>query len=91
MYSITGGLLDGRRCHNLLKEKNMSDLTSFLENNGLNQFIDYVFCFMALKEMVHHCFGMNLIPGYEFKIKTFVDCYNKLNIPKTPKFHMIGR
>ena len=57
-----------QRFQSLLREKTMQDLSIWLEKNGLNQFLDFTYAMMALSELKHSAFGMQLLPGWEFKV-----------------------
>lgn len=35
------------------------------------------------------CFSFELVEGYEEDINKFTECWEKLNLPKTPKYHIV--
>ena len=76
-------------CQRLLLEKNLHALIEWLDSNDMGQLKDFVYALLALNEMKHYCFSLELLPGWQFKLQMFVMAYEKLNIARTPKFHII--
>lgn len=51
--------------------------------------INYAQALNDLRNVVHECFGMKLLPSYKDSIEKFQKSYELLNLPVTPKIHAI--
>ena len=77
-----GGQFIGNDCKKLLTS------TEKIENPS-GMVINYVNAFQRFNDVVHACYGDELMDDYGQKIKKFALAYNKLQINITPKIHAV--
>lgn len=70
----------GRHCRALLSKHGV------LMEAGLTEYAD---CMEKLLSVVQKCFGFNLEDGYRNVIQEFCSSWTTLNLPVTPKFHIL--
>ena len=83
-------------CQRLLLEKNLHAMMEWLDANDMEQLKDFVFALLALKELKHAMFSLELLPGWQYRLSAFINAYEKLCGPQshvqlTPKFHIIKK
>ena len=78
-----GGKFEGNDCRKLLRKL---DILRELCPQEYEQFIE---TFAQFDEVVHSCYGNDLLPGYEQNILSFKDEFLKLRISVTPKVHAV--
>lgn len=49
----------------------------------------FIKLFSDLNDVVHYCFGIDLIPEFQSKIEIFKQTYRSLNLKETPKAHAL--
>ena len=77
-----GGQFIGNDCKKLLTS------TEKIENPS-GMVINYVNAFQRFNDVVHACYGDELMDDYGQKIRKFALAYNKLQINITPKIHAV--
>ena len=78
-----GGKFEGNDCRKLLN--NVHKLRELCPPN----FSQFVETFDKLNDVVHSCFGNNLLPDYDLNINDFKNSFMRLNINVTPKVHTV--
>ena len=78
-----GGKFEGNECRKLLD--NVHKLTELCPAD----FSPYVDAFEKLNDVVHSCYGNDLLPDYDLNINDFKDAFLQLKISVTPKVHAI--
>ena len=81
-----GGSFEGNDSRALLKKVNRLE-ELYPANNLKAQ--KYSVAFNALNEVVGACYGFDLHPDFEGKIKKFTEAYLELKISVTPKIHAV--
>lgn len=76
-----GGAFTGNSAQSLLKH------TDCLMQMGCP--IQYINAFVDFNQVVQSCFSKELHPDYQSKIKKFIESYKHINVPITPKIHII--
>ena len=78
-----GGQFEGNDCRKLLKNVHQ------LETLCPSEFSQFVETFTKFDEVVHSCYGNELLPNYDLRISEFMNEYMKLSISVTPKVHAV--
>ena len=78
-----GGQFEGNECRKLL------DNVHKLRELCPPQLRQYVETFDKLNDVVHSCYGNDLLPDYDLNIDEFKNDFLQLNISVTPKIHAI--
>ena len=84
MERYHGGTFSGNDCITLLE--NIDKL--MIESYNCSEY-GFINTFVALKRVVHACFGYNLRPDYKEKIQEFRLAVQGIGIRITPKLHVI--
>ena len=84
--SYHGGAFTGNSAKKLLNNISKREEIAEEEMEICQPFID---AFKAFEKVVDACFGMELTDGFQNSIQEFHDAYMKLNIPVTPKVHVV--
>lgn len=84
--SYHGGSFTGNSAKKLLKNINKLEEIAEEEMEVCQSFVD---AFKSFEKVVDACFGMDLTDGFQASIQEFHNAYKKLNIPVTPKVHVV--
>ena len=78
-----GGSMNGNSCKKLLKKLRK------LKKEVPRRLWKFIFALEAFENVRNSCFGQVLLPCYKNDIKKFSEAYDKLQVPRTNKVHIL--